>query len=837
MGTSPIRYRRELFLVTLILSAILLGYYWRTIFGDFALLPTDMIFGFPFFKSGAPADFETASNPLLSDPVLKFYPWHTLTKNAVLNGHFPFWNPYIFAGTPLFANAESAVLYPISFLSYILPLDRYFAVSAVIRLLIAGVGMYFFMRHLNAGWFGSIVAALAFTFSGSSTVWLGFPVSNTYVWMPLLFLFGAKLVSSQKLIFVPLISLTITVSIFGGHYQTAFMMFLMWGIFLFFSLADSYRADNDLAATAWVLGLLTVAVALGFMLAAVQLLPFWEWLQQTNETTLRLQERQFEWFTLASVKAAVVAGSTAIVPNIFGNPAWGSTTHFLFSNYIEQMIYIGILPLSLALLAVIVSLGQTDQEQLPLRRKWVWFYAVSGLVFLGIALRLPGLGLVNHLPVFNVVASNRYRLIYTFCATVLAGVGASTLLALPIKSKLLQWLNWTLNSMAGIVLIGLLAVGWFISTNPDVITQFNRWRVLYPIMKYAFSPANLDMYFPILVAFGIGAVLWGYRQQKLAPHWFRLTIIALILADLLFFGRLLNPSLPREQVFPPTESSQFLKNSLGPNDLARVVALNDDMPASTGTPYQLYDIAGTDFPYRRYLALSQVFGGVLSGHYRLLFREIHLPFLNLLGVKYVISSTNLDDLGVPPKQLKLVYQDSAVNIFENQVYFPRVFLVHQAKIMADDSQVLAYMASPTFDPKHEVVLVEGSAAPEISRVATTNSDNTERNVTIAEYAPQQVVVEVDTTQPGYLFMSDVYYPGWAATIDGQATELYQANFTFRAIYVPSGEHTVKFRYVPVGLQFGLGISGIGALVIIGLLGASAVAQGQRREVDEPHISL
>ena len=77
-----------------------------------------------------------------------------------------------------------------------------------------------------------------------------------------------------------------------------------------------------------------------------------------------------------------------------------------------------------------------------------------------------------------------------------------------------------------------------------------------------------------------------------------------------------------------------------------------------------------------------------------------------------------------------------------------------------------------------------------------------------------------TESPAYLVMSDVYYPGWTATIDDQPTTLYPANFAFRAVLVPPGEHRVAFTFEPVTWRVGLIIS---AVTVAGLIGFGVLA--------------
>ena len=86
-----------------------------------------------------------------------------------------------------------------------------------------------------------------------------------------------------------------------------------------------------------------------------------------------------------------------------------------------------------------------------------------------------------------------------------------------------------------------------------------------------------------------------------------------------------------------------------------------------------------------------------------------------------------------------------------------------------------------------------------------------------------------TEAPVYLVMSDVYYPGWTATIDDQPTTLYPANFAFRAVLVPPGEHRVTFTFEPTTWRIGMGIS---VLTLMALIGFGVWRWRRRRSIPQ-----
>ena len=95
-----------------------------------------------------------------------FYPFRFIWVETLRQGQFPFWNPYIKCGVPLFATVQPGVLYPFSLLYLILPLDLAFNWVIILHFFLAAVFTYALMRELGASVQGSLAGALAFLFSG-----------------------------------------------------------------------------------------------------------------------------------------------------------------------------------------------------------------------------------------------------------------------------------------------------------------------------------------------------------------------------------------------------------------------------------------------------------------------------------------------------------------------------------------------------------------------------------------------------------------------------------------------------------------------------------------------
>jgi hypothetical protein len=149
-----------------------------------------------------------------------------------------------------------------------------------------------------------------------------------------------------------------------------------------------------------------------------------------------------------------------------------------------------------------------------------------------------------------------------------------------------------------------------------------------------------------------------------------------------------------------------------------------------------------------------------------------------------------------------------VKIYEYTGTLPRAYLVCGARIVQSQEE-----AWERLKEDQTTVIVDEPPASE----PDCNPENP-GEVTINTYEPERVVIHVKAHEEGnYLILSDSWYPGWEATIDGEPVEILHANGLFRAVRIPQGEHEVIFTYRSRMLEIGGVISGATLLlVIIGL---------------------
>jgi hypothetical protein len=175
-----------------------------------------------------------------------------------------------------------------------------------------------------------------------------------------------------------------------------------------------------------------------------------------------------------------------------------------------------------------------------------------------------------------------------------------------------------------------------------------------------------------------------------------------------------------------------------------------------------------------------------------------------------------------------------VKIYENLDVLPRAFVVSQAIVAANDEIALATMRDPSFDPATDVVLADSPSiereSPGERRVTGSTDNRQERADTqlaqteLILYEPEQIIASVTTPSDGWLVLSDAWYPGWEATVDGQPVPIERANILFRAVAIPAGRHRVEWVFRPTFFRLGAVVS----LVAMGVVLVGAVWLGRKR---------
>jgi hypothetical protein len=207
--------------------------------------------------------------------------------------------------------------------------------------------------------------------------------------------------------------------------------------------------------------------------------------------------------------------------------------------------------------------------------------------------------------------------------------------------------------------------------------------------------------------------------------------------------------------------------------------------------------------------------------------------IDLYGVKYVTSVTLIEKdprfeliysrlEGLQGKKEDLL-KENTIKLYRNRNPLPRAWLVRDHRVL-DEKSTLAILSGKEFNPRKEVLLEEEPqwVTPN-SELRTPNSFG-ELPQFISE-SNNRLQLLVEAKEDNLLVLSDTYFPGWKAYVDGKPVKIFRANYNFRAVSIPPGKHEVKFVYHPMSVKLGVVVTSLG---IIGILVLGLSSRFKRR---------
>ncbi len=206
------------------------------------------------------------------------------------------------------------------------------------------------------------------------------------------------------------------------------------------------------------------------------------------------------------------------------------------------------------------------------------------------------------------------------------------------------------------------------------------------------------------------------------------------------------------------------------------------------------------------------------------------PLLDLLGVHYILSELVIPNTDTWNK----VYEDGAVRVYQNLEAFPRAFIAAEALVLPPEQQPLLQA-----DLRRTVFIEETPAAEN----ALTPSSPQVADTSISRYTANNVFIDINLSDRGWLVLADAYDQGWKAYLRPfggseieQELQIYRANSALRAVYLPnSGQWTVRFTYSPMSFKVGLYVSFLAAMLSMLLLFWWAWGSFYRPEVDANRV--
>lgn len=635
---------------------------WKPIFTGAALLPGDYLAKMSPWNTVIKApNPEPQWNPLQWDAIAQFYPWRVFYARSMSSGHIPLWNPHQFCGTPFLANGQSAVLYPLNLIFLIFDPITAFTIFAALHMFLAASFTYLLMREFGCKELGGIVSGICFAFSAFMVLWLELPTFIAVAtWLPLILLLIHRSVERHSIFHGMLAGGVMAVAVLGGHFQVAFYVMLAAMLWWIWKLIAVWRADGQLYAVVRVGAPFVAFLVIMGLICAPQVIPSQELAMNSHRVRDVTPEGYARFLSNAVAPYRLI---TAFAPDFFGSPA--KNNYALLGNlnghigsaadYMEYGMYIGILPLMLA----IIALAQIY------KRKHVGFFAVLGLIAILAATGTPINSIFYYLiPGFSALGGpNRILLLYLFSMAALAGFGVDCFEKhaenyVIRRGRRMRWgAYWTILSLC--ILILLFDLGIFLARN------------ILDLPLHSFSGiASADAGATLLVLALTSAVLTLARAKSaLGSPVFGSMVLLLVAADLFAFGINYNPTCDRSEVYPRTKLTDTLKRVAGNSRIAPInpnwslfQTPNAILPPNSAMVYGLYDVQGYDSLYTKaYKDLSSQVQGEDSSppeNGNMVLMRDYSPTLGRIASYVVVGGTIAD-----PKA-RLIETIDGVHIYE-----------------------------------------------------------------------------------------------------------------------------------------------------------------------------
>jgi hypothetical protein len=688
------------------------------------------------------------------------YPMYGFASQSLKAGHLPLWNPYLFSGMPFAADIQSGLFYPLNLLFELAGSFSYTSMQglAVVHYVLGGVFAYLLARSLNVTRPGAMIAGLVWMWSGFMVAQLGhLNMVEVAVWLPLeLLLLRLAILGVRPLLTVPLLSVTLAVAFFAGH--TQLFLYELLALALFVAFHGEYKRS---------LPLLAAAAAGAGLLAAVQILPSIELTRLSLRAGISYQEST----RFALAPAGLL---TLLVPHFFGESSqnyWGSWTTT------EVFGYAGILPLFLA--AAALRLRRASNT-----RFWFWLAVLGVLLSLGEATVLQG-WLYRFVPGFDKVrAPGRFLVYFDLGTAILAAMGFDALRDARARTRVVvRQLRWISGGAAAVALGICLPAAYGI-----LLTHQHEDAVIFHRLEVA--------------AGGVAALalllLTSHALLHARRRWsagFAALAMALVAVDLGSSGYSFNPGY--SDVAAPFRQP------------AIEAFLQRDPSARLDTATNVDDVFPPDLPMLDHLHSTWgLFNPVqLSDYYDLW--KAYIPgrdsgLYDLLGARYLLAKK---DTPLDAKFRPVLTEDKQMNLYQNDRAMPRAFAVAQSA-GGTHEQAQQTIRAPSFDPSRQAVLeggpgLSGAGGPWPAQLTNDGGNSLDLDISL----PQEAALVVTTP----------YYPGWTATVDGQAAALFRADFAFQGLSLPPGAHHVALRFDPPLFRLGAAVSAAAWLAALGVI--------------------
>ncbi len=704
-----------------------------------------------------------------------FYPLQQYIRQTVQAGDLPLWNPHEFIGHPIAGNPQVALFYPATWFMWLVGVERGLGLSLVFHTWLAAWGMARLARSFGSSYVGALLAGIIYAMSGWAAARY---YAGHYTLLVVMALIPWAMVAYRSALAhgtwqsaLPGIAV-FGIAVLAGHPpMMVYMVILLVSLWAYYVLQS-----DDMPRAAWYAGRLLAIIGLGgTVLGAALLLPAAELTAVSSRSGADLAFANT--FALPPAQFLGLA-----LPGFFGNPKVGPYYYWGADFYEELNAYAGLLPL----LAIALAFRWRGRDR--------WYFIA--LVALGLVLSVGIDGallpiLVRWVPGFGLFRTPGRALFFVMLGTALLTAQLVTSLQTSSledrREALRPALRLWIPISAVIAFVGaIFFAGWYASAShvePMPLRAF--------IVSGSLAAAGV-----ILLGVWLALWLWSDSAPR-SVRWALAWTVILVTLDawhvaipIITVGDVTEPAIwAGAQINVPTGAD------------ARLIAPggNENWASVTGH----LNIAGYDpLPVESYRKLQEV--GKTD--------DPTSPVSTLLGVKYLLTTKPYDK---PNFELIGIAGDGIY--YRRTDPFPRAWITQTVVVEPNDDAVRERLTSGK-ENLQETLFVDSPLDCPSSGAETAQ---------ITQYRPNDVEIRT-TGAGGVLTLSDQFYPGWRATVDGAPTRIIRADTVFRAVCVPPGDHVVRFKYRPLSFFLGVLLSAVGWLTLLVVVTVRVRSQRQRR---------
>lgn len=755
------------------------------------------------------------------DFLRQFYPERYYAVDSLSSGQFPLWNPFAICGKAFFASYQPGLLYPLNLLvtGFYALINADWSIKAqcalvIFHLWLAGATTYLLGRDLGLRRPAALISGVSFMLCGFLAAHAGhINQASGAAWIPLVFLLFNRSLRARSLRWSVFAGLALGTSLLVGHLQA---IFYMCG--LLFALAVYYTVnqvrEQEAPGSPWFsLGALGVAVLVAVGIAAVQLLPLLELIGQSTR-----KDMSAGYVSVGSLPRW--QGLNLLFPHLFGSSvesytgAWWMWETYGYTGIVGGGL--GVIALLkkprrftvflwvVLILSVILAFG-------PAGYLWTWLFKMKLFVN---QFRDPA----------------RVLVIFGFCSSVLAGIGADHLLSLASSEETEEQ-----HRAAGKVAIGLLALSVLVWLSVCLY----RWLFDNGISRISgngIRSALLSL--ALLAAFTMLVVL--AKRSRYGAIVLAVGLLCLVAFDLVYFNtRWPAMRIDPDDMYGDRAAMEYIAAQPGyfrvETDAGNMFVSYDNgavygVEKATGDDSLVLD----DYSRLRERILPQQSPGVQVG----LFREgaLQSELLDILNERYFVTKESIDERLTGDKYTLAGCFDG-VYVYENGRAMPRAWMT-DAFIFNSDDEVNSYMEA--LDPyctgitETALVVAEGLSTEYPMKIDAKGKQRAHISssggaVSVLENGEGGLKLRVDPSCRGLLLVSELCYPGWEVFVDGVKRDILKTDLALRGVMLDGGASLVEFRYNPSSVRTGAVIT-VGAIIV--LAGYLALA-GFRRKKNNP----